>query len=164
MLSNTRAGKPTLYLETSVVSYFTAGMTRDVIALARQEITRDWWHRHLDEYEVFISASVLEEVARGDAIAAGKRLEALETFAVLHMSDTVKSVAAQYLKHGIIPEAATYDVFHLAFAAVHKLDILVTWNFKHLANLFVRSQLDKFNRRNGLYTPVICTPEELLGE
>lgn len=41
-----------LYLETSVVSYLTANPSRDIIALARQEITRLWWEQEINKYQI----------------------------------------------------------------------------------------------------------------
>lgn len=163
-MQNAAADKPRLYVETSVVSYYAARPSRDVIALARQEITREWWTQHLDDFEAFVSVSVLEEAEKGDRAAARKRLQIARRFPVLQLTPEVEHAAELYLKHGIIPEVSTYDVFHLAFASVYKLDILVTWNFRHLANAFVYGRLHSFNHRRALHTPIICTPEELLGE
>ena len=45
--------KETVYLETSVVSYYTGRPSRDVVVLAHQEITRQWWNKAVNEYEIF---------------------------------------------------------------------------------------------------------------
>ena len=118
----------------------------------------------MSEFDAFISPSVLDEASRGNPEAARKRLLALRDFPVLEMTPEVEDLAERYLKCGIVPDPKTYDMFHLAFAVAHRLDILVTWNFKHLANVFIYKRLAKYNQRHGLHTPIVCTPEELLGE
>ena len=56
--------KESIYLDTSVVSYHTSKPSRDIIVLAHQEITRQWWHKAVKRYDVFISEVVIEEMAK----------------------------------------------------------------------------------------------------
>ena len=62
--------KESIYLETTVVSYFTAKISRDIIVLAHQEITHEWWPKAVKRFEVFISEIVVEEARLGDIEAA----------------------------------------------------------------------------------------------
>jgi len=62
--------KPTLYLETTIPSYYTARPVRDVVALAHQEITRTWWDNRLPLFDVYISPIVLEEARQGSCRAS----------------------------------------------------------------------------------------------
>ena len=66
--------KPTVYIETSVISYFTAKPSRDLIVAAHQQITNEWWENALPNYEVYDSTIVLDEISRGDANAVQSRL------------------------------------------------------------------------------------------
>lgn len=52
---------------------------------------------------------------------------------------------------------------HVAFAAFHKINFHVTWNCTHIANAHTRPLIEKIIRDCGYTVPVICTPEELLG-
>jgi hypothetical protein len=61
------------------------------------------------------------------------------------------------------PPRALGDAAHLAIAAVHRVDYLLTWNCAHLANAELRKRLERINDALGEYTPTICTPEELMG-
>ena len=70
--------KPTVYIETSVVSYLTARPSRDVVVAAYQEITRDWWRDAPDRFDLAASALVMAEAGAGDPDAARSRLAALE--------------------------------------------------------------------------------------
>ena len=58
--------KPTVYIETSVISYRTARSSRDLIVAAHQQMTYEWWERVLPQRDAFISPVVLEEIAHGD--------------------------------------------------------------------------------------------------
>jgi predicted nucleic acid-binding protein len=157
------ATKPTLYLETTIVSYLVSRPSRDVIVLAHQEVTRSWWGRWRDEFTVYVSPVVLEEAGVGDPTQARQRLEALRTFSVLEASPRVEELAGTYYAKLDFPERAIRDAAHLAFAVAYAVDYLVTWNCAHLANAHVRRRLARLNEGLGVRTPTICTPEELSG-
>ena len=75
--------KPSLYMETSIPSFLLAEPSRDLVASARQEITRTWWRRDHARVTVFISDAVIYEAKRGDPAAAKKRNEFIEPFPLL---------------------------------------------------------------------------------
>jgi hypothetical protein len=155
--------KPTLYLETTVPSYYTARPVRDVVTLAHQEITRTWWKRRLPLFDAFISPVVLEEVRQGDPEAARLRLESLSAFPVLDAASAIEQLAQTYMTQLALPGKAIRDAAHLAFACGYDMEYLVTWNCTHIANAELRRQLIMINATAGLRTPIICTPEELMG-
>ncbi len=74
--------KPKIYIETSVISYYTSRPSRDIVTAGRQQITHEWWDENRNQFDIFISALVLEEAKGGDPSAAKNRLEALETIPV----------------------------------------------------------------------------------
>ena len=154
--------RETVYLETSVVSYYTARASRDVIVLAHQQITQDWWKTAVDRFEIFISEIVVEEAGAGDADAAEKRLEAIKNFAHLELTAETERLAEQYVRELEIPHKAIRDSVHLALASIHQVDYLVTWNCTHIANGRVMKRVREINAANGIPSPIICTPEELL--
>jgi hypothetical protein len=89
--------KPTLYLETTIPSYYTARPVRDVIVLAHQEITRLWWEQRAPLFEIYISPIVLEEARQGNSEAARKRLDVLAQFPVLEATPTIERLAETYI-------------------------------------------------------------------
>lgn len=153
--------KPTVYLETTVVSYLAASPSRDIVVAAHQQITRDWWDRR-DRFELLISQAVLDEASRGDADAAARRMALLAEIPVLTVSDDVIEFAGQLLQGGVVPAQAHSDALHIAVAAVNRIAYLVTWNCTHIANAAVRGKIDGACRSAGLQAPTICTPEELM--
>ena len=101
-------------------------------------------------------------MSRGDENAAKLRLEIIESFPVLEITDDVRELAELYFKNIPIPDKARGDAFHLAAATYHGMDFLVTWNFSHILNAHVRSSIGKINTVRELGTPIICSPEELM--
>jgi len=154
--------KPSVYIETTVPSYYVSQDSRDVVTLAHQQITRTWWRTRLRDFRIFISPVVLEEARAGDPEQARLRMQALGPFEVLEANNAVESLAARYVDELNIPERAIRDAAHLAFACVYELDFLVTWNCTHIANGQVIRHLSRLNAISGISTPTICTPEELM--
>ena len=154
--------KESIYLETTVVSYYTSKPSRDIIALAHQEITRQWWTMAISRFNVFISEVVIKEAKLGDQEAAKRRLEELKDFPHLELTDKVEEIAQVYMENLEIPEKSFRDAAHLAVASVYNIDYLVTWNCTHLANGEIIKKLIRLNESFGIHTPIICTPEELM--
>ncbi|MBM4033793.1 MAG: type II toxin-antitoxin system VapC family toxin [Planctomycetes bacterium] len=156
--------KKRVYIETSVISYLTARPSRDLIRAARQAITREWWEKRRQGFELFASQVVRDEAGDGDPGAAKLRLDALRGSPLLDVTGEVTALAEGLVTEGPLPEAATDDAFHLALATVYGIDFLLTWNCRHLANAELAEPLAAFLRARGYEPPVICTPEELMGE
>ncbi len=154
-----------VYVETSVVSYYCARSSRDLIVAAHQQITREWWEtRMLCCYQPFVSEIVAAECARGDAAAAAmQRLQAIGNLPrISAATGEGERLARQYVETLGIPEFAFIDALHIALAVLGNMDYLATWNCSHIANGATIARLLEFNRSHGLYECVICTPEELM--
>jgi hypothetical protein len=154
---------PKLYIETSVVSYLTAQGSRDLVLAAHQEVTRTWWASR-DGYDLYVSQFVLDEAAAGDSEAAGRRLEVLREMPLLNASTEVLGLAGRLLAERGMPAKARIDALHVATAAVHGMDYLLSWNCKHIANATLRTRIESICRTAGFEPPVICTPLELVEE
>jgi hypothetical protein len=154
--------KPRVYLETTIPSYLTAWMSRDLIRAAHQQITREWWERR-HGYELFVSQLVIRECQAGDPRAAADRLEALTGLPLLEQSDEVEALARALIDQVPLPERAAADALHIATAAAHGMDYLLTWNCTHIANVTLRGRIEAVCRDSGFEPPAICTPEELPG-
>jgi hypothetical protein len=90
-------------------------------------------------------------------------LKAAEGAPLLDITD-VAELASEILAARIIPRKAAADAAHIAIAAVHAMDFLVTWNCVHIANAAIAKALVAICRERAWECPVICTPEELFGE
>jgi len=103
-------------------------------------------------------------VAQGDAEIATRRLEILRDFPLLDVSESVQSLAVQFLAKSNLPPKAADDALHIAAATVYGLDYLLTWNCKHIANAQIQKKLAQISLDLGYELPTICTPYELMGE
>ena len=156
--------KSRLYLETTIPSYLTSRPSRDLIIAGHQQVTREWWERRRDAFQLYLSQLVIDEVSAGDAGAARERLKSLRDLPLLDITPEVTELASRILASGKIPKKAAADAAHIAIAAVHEMDFLVTWNCVHIANATNVRALALICRDHGYECPVICTPEELMGE
>lgn len=144
-----------------MVSYLTARPSRDVVALARQKLTRQWWESRASSFERVTSRLTEIGTARGDPRAARDRMAVVGGMPYLAVEDRVNVLAMKLIGPGAIPVKATEDAVHLAMCAVHSVPYLLTWNFRHLANANIRLKLDSLCTVAGYRLPQICTPEEL---
>lgn len=154
--------KKSIYLETSIISYLTGRASRDLITVARQQLTQEWWNAKRSEFKLFISQPVLNEAADGDPEAASKRLSILRKLPLLSVTNEAGRFAGFLVKETPFPEKARIDALHIAVASIHNIDYILTWNFKHIANAAIRSKLEVLAHNQNMELPVICTPEELL--
>lgn len=153
----------TVYIETSVISYLTARATNNLLAAAWQTATTEWWSMHKQRFELCTSALTIEEAGRGHLEAAALRLEALEGIAILPLTEAVVSLSDALIHGGTLPASAQSDAIHIAVSAVHGIDYLLTWNFRHIANAETRPLIRKVCEQQGYVSPEICTPSELMG-
>jgi len=151
---------PTVYLETSVVSYLAAEPSTNVIVAGSQAVTRDWWS-HRSRFDIVVSQLVVHEVSAGDPDQASKRLQIISGLPLLDLSPEAQEIAASLLEHGTLPQKALNDALHIALAAANGVQYLVTWNCRHIANAFIRPKIEEALRLQGYEPPTICTPQEL---
>ena len=156
--------KETVYIETSVVSYFTSKPCRDLVIAGRQEITREKWPKILKFFEVYISALVLQKAEQGDPEAVQKRLNVMTSLPVLAITGEVEKLASILISEVPIPDKNPEDALHIAIATVNGIDYLLTWNFAHINNAQMKSKIISIVENHGYQCPIICSPEELLGE
>ena len=152
-----------VYIETTVPSYLTARPSRDLIQAARQELTREWWDQRRAAFDLCTSQLVLDEVAQGDPDVAERRLALLRGLALLPIEDPAIRLAQGFVSEGLLPPRAAADALHIAIATAHELDVLLTWNCRHLANAEILGGLRVAAQRHDYQLPIICTPEELMG-
>lgn len=154
--------KPAVYIETSIISYLAARPSRDIIVAGQQQTTRIWWDERSSQFDLVTSELVLREAALGDAGAAARRTTLLTGMRSLASTAEAESLATLLLDRVRLPRKAALDAGHVAVAAIHGVDFLVTWNCTHIANAVLRPRIESACREAGYKPPTICTPFELM--
>jgi predicted nucleic acid-binding protein len=153
-----------LYLDTSVIGYLTIRPSTNLITASNSVITQNWWDTRRQNFTLYISEVVLEELARGDQEIATKRLDLISELPLLALNEAVEELAQQFLTKSNLPPKASDDALHIALATVYKVDYLLTWNCKHIANAQIQKKLSQISIQSGYELPTICTPYELMGD
>lgn len=156
--------KPSAYIETTVVSYLTAWPSRDIVRLAQQRQTLDWWNTRRQHFDVVCSELVEQEASAGDASAAAERLKIIRDLPLLDITSDAHSLASAIVSALQFPTRAQADALHVAIAAMNGVDYLLTWNCRHLTNAVLRPRIERVCRDHGFVPPVICTPAELMDQ
>lgn len=154
--------QPTVYVETSIISYLAARPSRDLVTAAHQHITTEWWSSRRGAFGLYVSELVIQEAAAGDAEAAQRRISLLADIPVIRASPEALELAKAFVSSRIVPAAAGADALHIAIAAMHGMEYLLTWNCRHIANAQMRGKIEAYVRTRGIEPPVLCTPEELM--
>jgi predicted nucleic acid-binding protein len=155
--------KATIYIETSIISYLAARPSSNLATAACQQVTAEWWESHRDSYHIVTSSLVVAECGEGDLLMAQKRLDLLRDIPVLTITDQAADLAKILTSHGkIMPRKAQADALHIAIAAVHNSEYLLTWNCRHIDNPAIKPIVRKVCTVHGYTCPEICTPFEIM--
>ncbi len=154
----------TVYIETTIASFYYTART-DAESLARSNWTRKWWGIYSREFVMHSSPAVIAELERGTLEEERvKRLALLDGVKMLTITSDVRRVARIYVDRLLMPRDAGGDALHLALASYYGIDVLLTWNCKHLANPNKFGHIDSVNSELGLPVPLLTTPLNYLSE
>jgi hypothetical protein len=76
----------------------------------------------------------------------------------------IDRIADEIVARAILPPKAAVDALHIATVAHHRIQYLLTWNCKHIANAKILPRVHRVLADLGVPIPIICTPEELIGD
>lgn len=146
-----------IYLDTSVISaYF------DPRQLERLKLTQESWNK-IKISQIFISEITLKELNEtSDRNKRNKFMKFIKGFKVLPLNTQAENLAKLYKKAKIIPGRFQDDIYQLAIAVVFNMDYILSWNFKHMVNISVRSSVNAINVQNNYKTINILAPAEML--
>lgn len=158
-------GKLSIYLDTSVLNFLFAEDAPE-----KKEITIDFFENFVKPgiYNTFISDFVIQEINQTDNDEKRSRLlkviedNFIDTL-VIDNPREIQYLANQYISKGVIPLAKLMDALHIACSVSHRIDYLVSWNYKHLANVNRERKVMIVNTENNYLNPIrILTPIELI--
>ena len=154
----------TVYIETSIVSYLRQRPSSEIVMAAHQLLTHRWWNDERTNYELVVSQYVIDEAAGGDPTLAAERLQALNGIPSLPDAPEIRKIADEIMSRAILPRKAEVDALHIATVAHHRIEYLLTWNCRHIANARILPRIHQVLAEISVPIPIICTPEELLGD
>jgi hypothetical protein len=158
-----RVANNIVYVETTVFSAFVSER-EDAASVYRHDVTRQWWALQSQLYDLRTSEAVLSELRAGIYPRQQEAVELADSLAPIEITDEALSVAELYIRHHLMPGPMTGDALHLAVVSLNEVGFLLTWNIRHLANPNKLEHLEVINRRLGLLTPLIVTPDSLWKE
>ena len=153
--------KQRVYVETSVISYLAARPSADAINATRQYFSYQLWQKRV-AVDLLISDAVMAEVRIGDEQAVRSRLVYCDTLALLDVHADVENLTQFLLRKKAIPAKAFTDAVHIAIAALHEVQFIASWNFRHIVGAVARRNIELALTEFGAFVPVIATPEEIL--
>jgi hypothetical protein len=156
-MGRTRA---TLYLDTNIPSVM-CYQGSNISTIHQQMVTREWWDAERRWFRIHGSIFTEGELRQGFYNGQDQALKFVRRLPYLPFIAAVRERAAIFLDEHIIPKERPGDAVQLAFATVHLMDYLLTWNYAHLANLDTQRKLKALNDRLGLRTPFLVSPENI---
>ncbi len=153
--------KPVVYMDCNVVSFLTGWLSRQEDARAMQVATREWWQRMRERVVPVISEVVWTELVRGDAGCAAERKRSVAGLPMWGESPAARALGRELLRTGAVDKSQPRDAAHIAVAAVEGADVLLSWNFQHVANEENMSKIKAVVERAGFRCPLITSPDKL---
>jgi len=138
-----------IYLDTSVINFLFADDTPDF-----KKITEDFFKEYFGRYDIFVSDIVLLEINKTvDQEQKSRLLSVIDDypFKILEIAnnEAIGYLSELYIKEGVIPQKKKEDALHIAVATAYEMDILLSWNFKHLANIKKQININAINEKEG---------------
>ena len=116
--------KPTVYIETTIPSFYHSMRSSPEMATVRQW-TRDWWDSESFHYSLVTSRAVLQELEKGDHSHKSEKLAMLRDLPLLPITAPVSEIVEVHILRKIMPKNATGDALHLALASFYNCDYLL---------------------------------------
>ncbi len=151
-----------LYLETSVWNFMFADDAPE-----KKEITVKFFEEvQKGAFEIYISELVIAEIDAADDARRDQLKKLIEKYQPFELTadSEVEELADKYLAAGIVPAKFENDVIHVAFAVANDLDVVVSWNLKHIVKLKTRLEVNGINKIHGYREVDLCIPEEVISD
>lgn len=154
--------KERIYLDTSVISYLDQQDSPE-----KMEETQTFWNiLKMGMYEVIVSDLAVIEIEKCTYEKAQKLLKYIDSilFTPAELNEESEILANNYLEYAVLTEKSLIDCQHIALASIYECDYIVSWNFKHMANIQTMKKVNVVNVLNGYKEIKIYPPTEFLYE
>ena len=151
--------KPRIYLETTVFNYY-FDTDRD----GHADTIKLFAEIKTGKYEAYTSVYVTDELVKADEPKRSKMLNLIAEHGItlLNYSDEAQDLAEIYVKEGVIPASKQLDSVHIACAVVHDLELIFSFNFKHINRIKTKTMTSLINAREGYKPVTITVPAEVI--
>ena len=150
--------KKSVYLDTTIFSYYVDERPNLQVQIER---TKEWWTTERSLYELYISLPTILELQEGKFKRQQEAINLAKSINLLQINPEINNIVNFYIKNKLMPSNDVGDALHLAYSSFYKIDVLLTWNCQHLANINKRGHIRNINQSIGLFVPEITTPLEL---
>jgi predicted nucleic acid-binding protein len=144
-----------IYIDTSVLGgYFDSEFKKPTKALF--ELVKK------GQYEIVIS-----NITEGELLNAPENVKTLFTklgieYEIIKLTDDAIRLAEAYIQESVVGKASYNDCLHIAIATIERLDLVVSWNFKHIVNIKRIHGYNGVNIKNGFPAIEIRSPKDLI--
>ncbi len=157
-----------IYLDTSIINFLFADDAPE-----KRDITHEFFTRYVNThvYDVYISPVVIDEINKTpDELQKTRLLQVIKEYSLIilniepYLSD-IHALATVYLVQGIVPQRKLEDALHIAISTVYEMDVLLSWNYRHLANVPRERKVLSVNIQEGYMKPLrMTTPMEVVSD
>ncbi|MBU4486824.1 MAG: PIN domain-containing protein [Candidatus Delongbacteria bacterium] len=160
--------KLNIYLDTSVINHLFADDAPEA-----KLITKELFEKFIKnkKYNTYISPIVINEINQTTSgEKKSKLLSIISEYDLIILDietdkNEIESIAQGYLEQGILPRKSLLDALHIAVCTYYEIDALVSWNYKHMANINRERKIISWNIGEGYtHNMRICTPMEVIYE
>jgi len=145
-----------IYIDTSVVGGF--------FDTEFEKETKLLFKRLEDKEVVFVVSNLLREELTGAPQHVRNLLDnySSDCFEAVTMTNEATELADKYIADNVVGKTSLDDCRHIALATINKVDVLASWNFKHIVNLTRIKGYNAVNLKNGYFTLEIRNPKDLI--
>lgn len=150
-----------LYLETSVWNFLFADdapNSRGITLRLFKEIVKGF-------YEIYTSDVTIAEISDAPANKRTQMEKVILKYQpmILEYNEECEALTKRYMELPIIPPRFERDAQHIAIAVVNNLDVIISWNLRHIVKVKTRREVNAVNKLAGYKEIDISTPEEVIG-
>jgi predicted nucleic acid-binding protein len=144
-----------IYIDTSVIGGYFDDEFSDDTKLFFNEILEG-------EYQLVISDLTERELVNAPDKVKNLLKDLALKFELIKVTQESIDLAAEYIKEKVVGQTSLDDCIHIATATINKVDILISWNFKHIVNINRIRGYNSINLKNGYSTIEIRSPKDLI--
>jgi len=148
--------KERIYIDTSIVGGF--------FDIEFEYETKLLFDRFNKKEIVFVISDLLDiELERAPERVKNLLLDYPDNyFEVIKLSNEAKQLGEMYIQENVVGKTSIDDCYHIAMATIHNVDVLASWNYKHIVNLSRIKGYNAVNLKNGYNLLEIRNPKDLI--